>query len=377
MSSRKSLWVLCFTIVCSLLVSTAAYAGPQQKEPTLGTKEAVYFGGESFIEDQSTFGLYAAVSDVKLSESNGYVYFSWIKDRQTKPKYYVSIAKDGKWIVRNKKVFETSGEAPLINNAEWKLNEMVNLGNVIYLTYIDKKNLKYYIHQVSLDSKGDMAVNKTIFTLPVTNIKNNLKAGQIRPLQTSEGPGILFHRDYEEVKLHEYKETTYTIFLTSTRAKAVSFTDATFALFHRIPRAESEESSRENPVAYWDAQNNMLYHVDQDVGSGFVRKFNTSTAKAVSTAKGQPISLVTKATVLLDHQYLFAFNSDSGRHWVEQFDNQTMKTKAVTDYFKLENNSFNDRVFVTTTAKEIHLWELATRGDAPFKPGLKLITVSK
>ncbi|WP_058300932.1 hypothetical protein [Gorillibacterium timonense] len=373
MTSKRTLRSLNVLLVLSLLFSAIAYAGPQSLDPTLKKKDAAVFGNGSFLEDKSTF---TSAVEVQMSESNGYVYLSWVNNRPKNPIYYVSIAKDGKWLVRNKKVFEASGVTSPIGNAEYKLNEIVNLGNVVYLTYLDMKGMKYYIRQVSLDPKGTMTVNKTIFTLPITNEKNNLKAGQIRPVYTSKGPGVIFHKTYETETVYPFKvkETAYTIFLASTQAKAASFTDSTFALYKRLPRAEIETSTREYYNAYWDIEGKILYHND---GMGFVRKFNTATGKAVVDAKNNPVSLVTKAAFLLDNQYLFAYNSVSKKHWVERFDNKTMKTKAVSDYFNLDGYSYNNKVFATSTEKEIHVWEITTRVDSALSPALKLTTVTK
>ncbi|MEO3946071.1 hypothetical protein [Gorillibacterium sp. CAU 1737] len=373
MTSKRTVQLLNVLLVLSLLFSAIAYAGPQNLNPTLNKKDAVVFGGGSFLEDKSTF---SSAVEVQMSEAGGYVYLSWVNNRPKNPIYYVSIAKDGKWLVRNKKVFEASGAASPIGNADYKLNEIVNLGHVAYLSYLDRKNMKYYIRQVTLDGKGSMAVNKTIFTLPITNEKNNLKAGQIRPLSTSKGPGVIFHKTYETETAYPYKvkETAYTIFLASTGAKAASFSDSTFALYKRLPRAEPETSTKEHYNAYWDVEAKLLYHND---GMGFVRKFNTATGKAVVDAKNNPVSLVTKAAFLFDSEHLFAYNSVSKKHWVERFDNKTMKSKAVSDYFKLDGYSYNNKVFATAEGKEFHIWEITTRVDSAQSPALKLTTVTK
>ncbi|MNI67594.1 hypothetical protein D3C73_1232350 [compost metagenome] len=119
----------------------------------------------------------------------------------------------------------------------------------------------------------------------------------------------------------------------------------------------------------------MLYHIEDRLG--FVKKFNTAAAKPILDTKGEEISLITKAIFLVDNQSLFAFNSSSYNHWVEKFDNKTMRAKAVTDYFRLEGMSYNNEVFVTSTTKEIHIWEISTHGKNGPLPVLKLITIDR
>ncbi|MFD2614622.1 hypothetical protein [Paenibacillus gansuensis] len=310
------------------------------------------FGNAGF----SSFSDPRDLSGISIYENNGYVYVIWVANGNV----YLSLAKEGKWVYRDKVVTTVKDQKPLPEAEDYDYKAVIS-GNYVYLTFdfrADKaKNWaplssdNYFnpvasiTRQLTLGPSGLVGA-KTFRGFVAESTAPNSGYTAV-PVDTSKGPGVIFMTNF----IDSPTRNLYVPAVGKTLKVNVSYID--------------------NNIEYIDIDKNKALHNDNFRGTG---QFNIKSGDPLFNTDGKDklapnvygdFILNAGNSKMFFNEFKFLNDDKYIRVTIGKFDSNLINNSKKNVQFMIPNNLFygygdrtNSTVYVTQGSKEIHVWQL-------------------
>jgi hypothetical protein len=296
------------------------------------------YGDDGFTDQDEILGL-------AVSEEDGYVFVSWRDRDKWLPKlYYLSVAKDGKWLYNDKIIFEENDNT---SSYDWMAT-----GTSIYLFYdgADEKK-KPYLRQIRFNETGEIVFNKILF--------QNDSQLQGSLITTPDQKGALI-----------YDNRSYHIFLEDNPDQPITFKDPLELIkWDRLPYRGNY---------YADLKHNQLYfshRYNSDYWEG-VQRMDMSTGEPLYNEEGKDKKTEKEGTYMFgsgnNKFYVMSANRDYGGENKVDLGYYDAELNVLSNEFSLPFKLEYESQFLTYTDKEIHFWTLV---EFKRKLSLRLVKV--
>jgi hypothetical protein len=307
-------------------------------------EETKQFGEDGFSDKFTA----EEICEVSVSEVNGTVYVLWdvcLNDIRSE-EYYLSVAKDSKWITKDKFLFGPNDGRVFI------------AGEYLYWFHDEKFTNDGSLIQYKLNETGELK-SKT---------RDYRKVRKPAPIVTSNGFGVIALNP---------KGNGYSIYLENDFKNPIFFKDP-----HSLVQ---EDNEFDRGKFYADLEKQQLFYAKSETVHWYINEWSGVTR--IDMTSGEPLYNSEGKDKVTEHSGSFIFGSNNGHIYVMSYTERMSDSMTALSYYDQDlnfvssgfkstrtytSNKTTEATNVTFTNDEIHLWNMI---DFKRKPSLQLVKV--